>query len=331
MPVPYPNMESSHHLLVPFAAASAPECRTALSSLALPQLSALLGELTLEHTDAGDDHSLCPPHDRALALALGLTQANGQPYGDGLIPWAAARSADPATPQAWFVPCHFAVTTDRVSVQAGQQLGLSDGDSRALFDALAPFCAEDGINLRFDAATRWHASGETLRHLACASLDRASGRSVADWTPADPPDAAAARLIKRLQSEAQMLFYTHAVNDAREAARQTTLNGFWIEGAGARDAFTPLRPDPTMPDSLRQAALVADWPAWQQAWSELDAQVFPPLLARVRRGEPVVLTLCGERNAQRWVNAPRTLGARLGRQLKQLSGTPPAWKVLETL
>jgi hypothetical protein len=331
MPAPHPSIESAHHLLVPFAAASAPECRAALSTLVLPQLGALLGELMLEHTDTGDDHSLSPPHERALAMALGLTQANGQPYGDGLIPWAAARSDDPTTPQAWFSPCHFAVATHQVNLQPGAEIDLTDGESRALFDALAPYCAEDGITLCYGSALRWHASGEALRDLACASLDRVSARSVADWTPADQPNLAGSHLLKRLQSEAQMLFYTHPVNDGREAARKPIVNGFWVEGAGARDAFTPLRPDPVMPDGPRLAALRADWPAWQQAWTRLDAEAIPVLLARVRRGEPVVLTLCGERHAQRWVNAPRTLGARLGRTLKQLTGPQPAWKILEAL
>jgi hypothetical protein len=302
-----------------------------MSALALPQLSALLAELTLEHTDAGDDISLSPPHERALALALGLCQANGLPYGDGLIPWAAAGSDRPTTPQAWFSPCHFAVAAHQVNLQPGAQIGLTDADSRPLFEALAPYCAEDGINLHYESALRWHASGEPLRDLACASLDRVSGRSVGDWTPADQPNLSGSQLLKRLQSEAQMLFYTHPVNDAREMAHLSMVNGFWVEGAGARDAFTPLRPGPAMIDTLRQPALRADWTAWQQAWTQLDTETMPALLKRARGGEPVVLTLCGERNAQRWVNAPRTLGARLGRKLKHLTGPQPAWKTLETL
>jgi hypothetical protein len=321
--------EATPHLLIPFASASAPECRAIGPQLVTPHLNALLAELTPEDTDAGNDHSLSLPHERALARALGLVQPAGNPYGDGLIPWAAAQSDDPTTPQAWFTPCHFQVGMEQVTLLDGAP--LDDAHARPLFDALAPFCAEDAITLRYESATRWHASGEALRGIACASLDRVMGRPVDAWLVESPANPAGAQLLKRLQSEAQMLFYTHAVNDAREAARQHIINGIWISGAGALPA--PLAPPtaPDMPDTLRQAALRADWAAWQAAWAALDATTIKPLLDAARRGKAVTLSLCGERSAQRWVNAPRSAGARLGHFFKNLRNPAPAWKVLESL
>lgn len=321
--------EAPPHLLIPFASASAPGCRAIGPQLTTPHLNALLAELTLQHTDTGDDHRLSLPHERALAHARGLLQPDGSPCGDGLIPWAAAHSKDPATPQAWFTPCHFQVGMEQVTLLDGAP--LDDAHARPLFDALAPFCAEDGITLRYESATRWHASGEVLRGIACASLDRVMGRPVDAWLPESPANPAGAQLLKRLQSEAQMLFYTHAVNDAREAAGRPIINGLWISGAGALSAPWVLQPAPHMPDTLRQAALRADWPAWQAAWAALDATALQPLLDAARRGEPVALTLCGERSAQRWVSAPRSAGARLGRFFKNLRAPAPAWNILETL
>lgn len=323
--------EALLHLLVPFASASAPECRALGPQLATPHLNALLAELTLQHTDTGGDHSLSLPHERALAQALGLMQSAGTPYGDGLIPWAAAQSNSPATPQAWFTPCHFQVGMEQVTLLPGEQLGLDDAHARPLFDALAPFCAEDGITLHFESATRWHASGEVLRGIACASLDRVIGRPVDAWLVESPANPAGAQLLKRLQSEAQMLFYTHAVNDAREAAGLHIINGIWISGAGARAEPLAPQPMPDMPETLRQAALRADWAAWQAAWTALDATTIKPLLDAARRGEPVTITLCGERSAQRWVNAPRSAGARLSHFFKNLRAPAHAWKVLEAL
>ncbi len=331
MSVPPKVPEAAQHLLVPFASASAPECRAALQGLKLPQLDALLGELVPAHTDHGDDHSLSMPHERARAVAMGIVQADGTPYPDGRIPWAAALGDDPATPQAWFTPCHFQVGMDQVTLLPGDQLGLDDTHARPLFEALAPYCLEDGIALSYHGATRWHASGEPLRGLACASLDRVSGRSVDGWMANNPAGHAGSQLLKRLQSEAQMLFYTHPVNDAREAARQPIVNGFWVSGAGAATALTEPIPSPTMPDGLRQAALRADWPAWQAAWAELDATEVRALREAARRGEPVALTLCGERDAQRWTSVRRGAGTRLGRMIKHLLGKTPAWKVLESL
>ena len=331
MPAPHTASEPSAHLLVPFASASDPACRAALPGLALPQLTALLGQLTPVYTDAGDDHSLSPPHERALAQAIGLLRPDGCPFGDGLIPWAATEDAQPDTPQAWFTPCHFQVGMEQVSLLPGEQLGLADEHARALFDALAPYCAEDGIALSYTSATRWHARGEPLRGIACASLDRVSGRSVEAWMAESAANPAGGRLLKRLQSEAQMLFYSHAAHDAREAARLHPVNGFWVSGAGALDRPVALQPPPTMPDGLRRAALQADWPAWQKAWGELDAGEIAQWRARAGRGEPVTLTLCGERTALRFTNAPRSASARIGHLFKNLLRQAPAWKTLETL
>ena len=104
-----------------------------------------------------------------------------------------------------------------------------------------------------------------------------------------------------------------------------------MSGAGA--AAAPLASDapPAMPDALRQAAVRGDWAAWQSAWAELDAIELRALRDAARRGEPVVLTLCGERHAQRWTSVRRGAIARLGQRFKNLLGTSPAWKVLESL
>jgi hypothetical protein len=328
MPALNPTMESSSHLLVPFAAASAPDCRAMLPDMGLPLLTALLGELNLGTTLNGDDLEFTTPHERALSHALGLGL-----HDDGAIPWAAAESANPHEPQAWFTPCHFRVGMDQVTLHTAESLGLEDAHSRPLFDALVPYCMEDGITLRFESATRWHAQGEPLRHLVCASLDRAAGRSVADWTAPEQPDNAGARLIKRLQSEAQMLFYTHPVNNQREASRLPIVNGFWVHGAGAMGhPMIPAGPRPEVYEGLRQPALSGDGAAWRQAWATLEQTAVAPLLERARRGDIIMLTLCGERHATTWHNATlKGTWARLGHALRTLRGQAPAWKQLDTL
>jgi hypothetical protein len=326
MPAPPLVPESSRHLLVPFAAASAPECQALLPGLPLPRLTELLALLTEHAPDRGEDEALSPPHERALARALGLPVA-----GDGRIPWVAAQSDAPTVPQAWFSPCHFQVGMEQVQLLPGSQLDLPEADSRALLDALAPFCAEDGITLRFDSATQWHASGEPLRGIACASLDRVSGRQVDAWMTESPANPAGAQLLKRLQSEAQMLFYTHPVHDARTARGLLPVNGFWVHGAGALDASPALREPPTMPEGLRQAALRADWAGWQAAWQALDAGEIAELLAAVQRGDSVTLTLCGERHARTWTTQPVSALARLTRPFKHLLGRAPASQTLKDL
>ena len=72
-----PNTTSFHrildnegmHLLIPFAFASSEGCAQAFRQLNLPALQAVLHRLTPQAPDSGDEFSLSPPHERALALA----------------------------------------------------------------------------------------------------------------------------------------------------------------------------------------------------------------------------------------------------------------------
>ena len=72
------------HLIVPFAGTVSEAGRHALQSLALPRLDRLLARLQPAATLGSDEFSLNPPHEQALAAALGW--AHGP---DDALPWAA--------------------------------------------------------------------------------------------------------------------------------------------------------------------------------------------------------------------------------------------------
>ena len=78
-------MSDTTSLLIPYAASTAEGCQQALQGLALPHLDRLLARLSphTAQTDTGEETSFTPPHERALARALGL------PFDDGRTPWAA--------------------------------------------------------------------------------------------------------------------------------------------------------------------------------------------------------------------------------------------------
>ena len=298
------------HLLIPYAACSSPGSQQALQGLQLAHLDRLIARLVPLEGDVGDDETLSAPHERALARALGL------PGGAGRIPWAAWHlhqqgRAQEAVDSAWaFVtPCHWQVRTDHVTLDDPAALQLDEAASRELLAVLAPWFVQDGITLHYDQPTRWLAEGAPLANLATASLERVLHRDLRMWLP-DPQRAAH---LHRLQSEMQMLLYTHPLNDAREARGLPTVNAFWLHGAGALPAAAAPVPGTkiTVHSELRTPALQEDWPAWVQAWQALDAGPVAALAAQAARGETVQLTLSGERSAFTWHSAPRSLRQKI--------------------
>ena len=286
------------HLIVPFAAPLSDAGRQALRSLALPTLETLLPLLGRHTRDDGDEFSLSPPHERALARALGLAGA------DGCLPWAAHAAAQAGIDTddlAWgrLTPVHLHVG-DQVSLLDPAALALDEHASRALFDTVAPLFTSEGFAMLWLAPHAWLAAHESLRDLPTASTDRVIGRPVDRWLP----DARAAAPLGRLLNEAQMLLYTHAVNDAREARGLRSVNALWLSGCGALQSAS--QPPGLVVDAwLRAGALAEDWAAWREAWQALDAGPVADLHAAARRGEAVSLTLCGERSALHCAPAPR--------------------------
>lgn len=310
--------DSAPHWVVPFAAIGTPGHRPDWPEL--PHLQALLPRLREAARDTGDETRYTLPHERLLAAAQGLSTAGDR------WPGAALGSEDPQLPQAWVYPVHLQVGMDQVSLQAAELFGLEEAESRRLFEAFEPLCAQDGIVLRFEQATRWRACGERLRDLRCASLDRVNGRSIAPWQP----QGGEARWLQRLMSEAQMLFYTSPVNDAREAARQLPVNGLWVSAAGAADAGCSPRPAPVLADELRTSALRGDAEAWRVAWRALDASLMSQLRERAQRHQPFAISLCGERGAVTLVPHLPPAWQRLATTLG-LARPPSAAALLDTL
>lgn len=284
------------HLLIPFAAPLSDGGRHALTTLELPQLSALLATAGAPARDTADETSLSPPHERALARAMGLAGP------DGAIPWAAWRAAqDGVNVQSppdlcWglLTPGHWHLGTDQVTMLDPDELALDEATSRALLEAVHDLFESEGFLLVYGAPTRWYLAHESLAHLATASPDRVIGRNVDPWLP----PSRSARLWRRLQNEVQMRLYTHPLNAEREARGALPVNSLWLSGCGARQAAT-MPAGLVVDDRLRRPALAEDWAAWCEAWRALDAGPVAAL-----RGNRATLTLCGERTAATWALTP---------------------------
>jgi len=304
------------HLLIPFAGASSDPARQALAALELPNLARWLSRMSAPPMDdhAGPADSFTPPHEQALARHLGWRGADGQLP---LAAWLARQDGVAGPPDVGIglmTPTHWAVGTDQVTLLDPDLLQLGEAESRELLAAVLPLFSSEGWTLQWGAATRWYAWHASLAGLRTASLDRVIGRNVDRWMPPDPH----ARLLRRLQSEVQMLLHQHPVNAAREARGALAVNSFWLSGCGLPPISPPASQDALqLAAQLRTPALAGDWAAWGSAWREIDAQPLRALLDHAERRAAAVLTLCGERRARRYEAAPaswwRTLGASLRR------------------
>jgi hypothetical protein len=308
------------HLMIPFAAPLSEAGREAAKTLSLPKLQALLARLTEVERDTGDEWSLSPPHERARAKALGLQGGSGQ------LPWAAHQAAADGVAVgdlAWglLTPAHWHLGTDQVSLIAPEALSLDETASRKFYDAVRELFTSDGYAMHYGAPLRWYIAHESLAALATASIDRVVGRNVDAWLGTAP----ALQRIRRLQSELQMVMYTHPLNDQREAQGLLPLNSFWLSGCGVAQAAAGV--EPVVDSRLRSAALGEDWAAWVKAWETLDEGPVAEALKRVEAGESLRLSLCGERSWAAFEAVPRGLLQRV----RSLFATTFPQTVLETL
>ena len=301
------------HLLIPFAAPLSEAGHQALGSLTLPNLRSLLSWLDVVARDDGDEWSFTPPHERAMAQSLGWAA------GDGLLPWAARQAAADGLDvagQAWglVTPAHWHLGTDQISMLDPQLLALDEQTSRICFDAMTDLFTGEGFSLHWAAPLRWYAAHPSLAGMRCASLDRVVGRNVDGWLGKDP----AARRVRRLQSEVQMRLYTHPLNDARIAQGLLPVNSFWLSGCGLPQPVAAA--EPVLDARLRAPAMADDWAAWVKAWDTLDAGPVADAVGCVERGEPLKLTLCGERGSVTYQSAARGFW----RGLRTRLSPPPA-------
>jgi len=298
------------HLLIPFASALSDAATQVVRDMPLAQLSKLLATLSPTELITSDELSFSPPHERALAAAWGWRGA------DGCLPFAAHAAAHDGITvgdAAWglLTPAHWHVARDHVSLADPAALNLSDVESRAAFEAVRELFEGEGMRFEWGSALRWYASHEGLADLPCAALDRVIGRRVELWTGTNAETTPAAALMRRLQSEVQMLLYPHPINEQREARGELALNSFWLGGCGRFQSADEAAVQ--VDDTLRAPLLAQDWAAWAEAWQALDGGAIKALLDAAQRGESVTLTLCGERSAQRFENVVRPWHQRLRR------------------
>ena len=127
-----------------------------------------------------------------------------------------------------------------------------------------------------------------------------------------------------------MLLYTHPLSDARASRGLPAVNSFWVSGTGALPpgfslaAASNASAQVVCPHMLRDAAVADNWPAWGEAWQRIDATECAAALTALQCGQPVTVTLCGDKNARSFSGlTPKGWGA-IGQNLKQAFKRPPS-------
>jgi len=265
-----------------------------------------------------------PGHLRWLSRRFGL-------HTDHALA-ACAALADGRPGMHWRLdPVHLHVGRDHLVLTDPARLALDPRDAAALAAAIAPLFPDDGLALDAGAA-RWYLQetdpGRPLR-LRTHPMVGAVGRNIDAWMP----EGDDARRWRRLVNEVQMTWFTHPVNERREASGLPPVNSLWIEGrvpgsadgaplpAGWRAAAALVGgpdaghgPAPVTDeqgtlqrdDRLLVAQLAGDPQGWADAWESLERTVIGAI---ARRNDPwqggAGLVLAGDAGWRALTVAPR--------------------------
>ena len=167
------------------------------------------------------------------------------PETDALEAYAAL-ALGAALPGWRLTPAHVHVALDHARLSDPATLALREDESRELARAAAPLFAQQGLALNAPSPQAWFLDGEPGLQLATRSWTMAAGRNVDAYLPTGPH----ARRWRRLLTEIQMTWFTHPVNQEREARGEAPVNMLWIDGhAQGRlppRAYTVLSADPAL-------------------------------------------------------------------------------------
>lgn len=286
---------------VPESVAQSPAAGQRFS--ALERLLSRSSSRALPYTDSAGLLAHCLGVDAGMLAAgpVGFAGADGDP-GDAY----------------WFRvdPVHLRADRDRLLVFGPGALDVTPDEVQSVAETCHGLLAEDGMSLR-PAGDHWYLSVPDTPSVRMASIHAVSGHYMDAYLPSGDD----ARRWNRLLSELQMLLHTLALNEARDARGQFTINGLWPWGGGrwpgtieapydrvyadddlgrgiGRLAGLPARPLPLRLSELREqggrmlvhdtrllAALSSgDAAAWLEGVSRAENDRFADLLEGLQRG-----------------------------------------------
>lgn len=209
----------------------------------------------------------------------------------------------------WFTlqPVHIHIARDHLVLTDQRRLDISEQESRVLFDIAKTAADEAGMMLLYGNAQTWFLRADVWAGLTTASADAACGHNVDIWMP----DGEHARAWRKLQNEIQMLWFTHNLNDEREALGKKVINSVWLSGGAdalmtsekqkhSAASFGDLQSasDVVSTDTVRvlleqltEPAINSDWGLWLTQIQLLESDWFAPALAALKNRQLDSVTL----------------------------------------
>lgn len=293
-----------------------------LNALRTPNLLAWLGSAQIQPSKALEAEDLNTPLEAGLGMALG-TALDGSRMRQGLTgeahTWARqhlpqeAMNHSPHEGWALITLCHWHANSGQVFMLDAPT--LDESSTETLRVEFSDFFAPIGMTLYPYKPGAWLAKSELFHALPTTSLLRAMGQEVEPWLVGNTLNfpknlLPQSHVLKRLQSEVQMLLYHHPVNQNRNPS----LNSIWFSGTGTgteqtqpihwlADAFSQDSQAGRdsckiwVSDHLRAPRRGGNWKDWAQELERLDAQLFGELNSRpIER-----LILCGTHSTKVWI------------------------------
>jgi hypothetical protein len=173
----------------------------------------------------------------------------------------------------WFHadPVHLRPDRDRLLLFAGPSLAIGDDEAESLIDAFNGYFAVDGLHLLRAGPSNWFLRVTEAPRLRTWALHRVVGRPVDAYLPWGPD----AKTWGRWQTEAQMLFFSHPVNEKRGRLGRPAISGVWTWGGGVlpRVATGPQLTVADHPLAVGLARAAAGRILGLEGWSPLGADV----------------------------------------------------------
>jgi hypothetical protein len=291
----------------------------AVQAFADPLHSMALPSLLARARPAGDAAYSEPAHLGWLAEHV---FGHAPPAATAPYAFAALSGTTPSADEClWHAdPVHLEVSRDHLVVMP-PSTPMDDEDVNALFDSVQALAADAGAGF-VRAGDRWFLRARRRWDLRPAPLAAVLGEPLYEAMP----EGGDAPVWNRLLNSIQMTWHAHAVNQAREARGEATINSIWLHGGGTWAPLPPLAysaihgespelrgaataagvPSSPLADDPRDGALMV-WPDardarpahgranWIAALAQVDARI-----AALARLSDLDVVLTGQRRARRF-------------------------------